>query len=217
MGDQLPAIPARLEHRPVRNGVALPWGNAALADGGVDFRSHHNAHWLESWQLGLCQVCGQTLTHPAVLLCGETALKHLLFNEPPAHPECAVYTSRVCPMVAGQRTHYADRPLVSSGPRGKTCPLPGCGCGGWMAHPDTTQAGRPAPSWFAVYVRTYRLAVDPEGQLLGGLCTPREVLTVRLVSRPGEGRCWLKVPDALDGYEPPEIGLLRREDRADRG
>lgn len=200
----LPPIPARLEHRPTRNGVVLPWGNVALADGGVDFRSHHNAHRIQSWTQGLCQVCSEPLTHPAVLLCSAERLTTLVFDEPPLHPECAIYTTKVCPMVNGERTHYADRPLVSHGQRGKTCPVEGCDCGGWVEDPAISKAGKPARPWYAVYVRTYTPAYRPDGDLIGGMCTPDEVLVVRLVSRPGEGRCWQKVTDWRDQYEPPE-------------
>lgn len=203
-------IPARLEHRPTLGGVVLPWANVHLADGGVDFRAHHRARHEACWTRGLCQARGETLTHPVVLLGGPNQLRRLLFDEPALHPECAAYTSRACPMVAGQRTHYADRALVTHGPRGAACYIPGCDCSGWVETPGGSSAGgSPAHEWYAVYVRTFVVAVRPDGGLIGGACQPSDVLTVRLVSEPGKGRCWRRVDDPLADYEAPQaVGVV---------
>lgn len=207
MADRFP-IPGRMAWNPVVGGVALPWANVRLGDGGADFRSHHHAKWLQCWSERLCQVCGDNLVHPIVLLGGPNQLRHLLFDEPPLHPECAVYTSRACPMVNGERTHYADRELISQGKRGRACYDPGCDCGGWVEHPNQHAAnhgGDPAHEWYAVYIRAYTLAARPDGSPIGGVCAPDDVLVVRLVSQPGEGRCWVKVTDWRDRYEAPEM------------
>lgn len=197
-------IPARCAHLPTVGGLVKPWGNVHLADGGVDFRSHHGARHIRCWHEGLCQVCGERLTTPAVLFGGPDELRQLVFTEPPMHPECAVYTSRACPMVNGARTHFADRPEVSQGRRGEVCPTPGCDCGGWVKHaPVSTKAGKPAHAWYAVYVSTFMPAWRPDMSFLGGIVYPEHVGVVRLVSEPGAGRCWRKVPDALDGYVAP--------------
>lgn len=205
-----PPVPARLGHRPTAGGVVIPWGNVQLADGGADFRSHHNTRWQQCWTHRRCQACGDRLTHPVVLLCGPNQLRQLLFDEPPLHPECAVYTTKACPMVAGRRTHYADREHIAHGKRGETCPDPDCDCEGWVPTPGATSAvgGGPAHEWYAVYMRRYDTAVRPDGSLMGGACAPGDVLVVRLVSRPGEGRCWVKVPDWRDRYEPPDTEVL---------
>lgn len=50
-------------------------------------------------------------------------------------------------------------------------------------------------------------AVRPDGDVIGALLRPEQVLRVRLVSTPGEGRCWTVVPDALTRYVPPDTTL----------
>lgn len=199
----VPPVPARCADRPTVGGLVHPYVNVTLAGGGVDFRAQHHTRAVECVSNNLCQVCAQPLVHPIVLLGTDRALAELVFGEPPLHPECAVYTSRACPMVAGRRTHYASGPSVSERERGRACFLPGCDCGGWVAHPGSRQAGAPAQPWFAVYVTDYAIATRPDGYVLGPAVTPDQVLAVRLVSRPGEGRLWRTVGDALAGYRPP--------------
>jgi hypothetical protein len=197
-------IPATCADRPTIGGRVIPYINVQLRDGGVDFRRQHRSRVIETLVKRLCQVCAQPLRHPIVLLGGPEDLKHLTFHEPPAHAECAVYATKACPMLAGERTRPATGPSVVEGRRGEQCPDPGCDCVGWVNNdPD----GEPVPPhpWYAVYVSTFQVYTDPGGHVEGALVFPEEVLVVRLVSRPGEGRCWQVIPDALDGYEPPEM------------
>lgn len=204
----VPPIPARLEHRPTSGGLVHPWVNVTLAGGGVDFRSQHRARSEAAWTQGLCQVCGDKLTVPLVLLGGPNQLERLLFDEPPCHPECAAYASQACPMVAGRLTHYPDRQRVSQGHRGTKCPDPGCECDGWV--PDSEgvdHGGEPAHVWYAVYASGYSVAFQPDGRLIGGALARDQVLKVRLVSRPGEGRCWTSVDD-------PPIGAVTAMEEA---
>jgi len=211
-------IPATCAGRPTTpDGLVIPFGNVQLADGGCDFRTHHNARWLACWEQRRCQVCGNRLTVPAVLLCGPRQLARLLFDEPPLHPECARYTSRACPMVAGQRSHYRTGPVLAHRSRGGTCPDPGCDCGGWVPTPGITAdpGGGSAHEWFAVYVRSYSLADTPDGRMTGGICSPADVVRVRRVSRPGRPPGpWEPVPNWLDSYTPPELAHPTREDPA---
>lgn len=205
-----PSIPAACAHRPTtRDGLVVPFANVKLADGGCDFRAHHQAAWARCWRDGLCQVCGHPLTHPIVLLCGPRQVQQLLFDEPPTHPECARYVVEACPMVAGHRARYATGPTVSARSRGSRCPDPGCDCAGWVPHPGAPAGGQgdPAHAWFAVWVRDYALAVTREQGVTGGICPPEQVLRVRQVSEPGGGplRPWREVPDWLDRYRPPDL------------
>lgn len=184
-------IPMRLAGRPTVGGLVQPWVNVALADGGCDFRAAHHSRWAKAWRDGLCQTCGQRFTTSRlVLLAGPNQLARLLFDEPPAHPECAAYASDACPMVSGRMPRYADREHLSEGRRGGVCPTPGCGCDGWVRHPGTggQPGGDPAHAWYAVWVRGYRLAVNPGGEVAGGAVDPSDVVRVRVVSLPGEGR-----------------------------
>jgi hypothetical protein len=205
-----PPIPASLEERPTVGGLVVPWVNVELADGGVDFRAQHHSRAIACWTQGLCQVCGNALRRPLVLLCTADRLKNLVFDaEPPLHPECCVYTSHACPMIGGRQTHYRAGDAVSEGARGQECADPGCDCGGWVATPaqpgDRSKRGTPAHPWYAVYATGYELVGDAAnpGQVLGGMVRPDQVLVVRHVSTPGEGRVWRRVDDPLDDYTSP--------------
>lgn len=203
-----PPIPTTCAHRPTIGGRVAPWVNVQLADGGVDFRNQHRARVEYALSRKVCQVCGTGLRYPMVLLGDSDSLVQLLFAEPPLHAECAVYTTRACPMVAGEKAQYATGPSLSQGPRGKECFDPGCSCGGWVSAnpPGGEKATEPHP-WFAVWATRYVVAFHPDGSVLGALVHPDDVLVVRLVSRPGEGRCWEKITDWRDRYERPEMSI----------
>lgn len=190
-----PPIPATCESRPTVAGVVIPWANVHLADGGVDFRSQHESKVQRCWIEGRCQVCGKRIAEPPfVLLGGPRQVAMLQFDEPPMHPECAAYVSRACPMVAGRLERYADRDVVSEGPRGATCVEPGCNCGGWVPTPGLTPGpgGDPAHDWYAVYVSSYSLGVteDRRDRVHSGIVERAQVLAIRHVSAPGAGRMW---------------------------
>jgi hypothetical protein len=176
-----PPIPAALAHRPTVGGLVIPWANVVLADGGADFRSVHHSKWARAWTCGICQTCGQALGSPIVLLGGPNQLTSY-FDEPPLHPWCAAYATKACPMVAGRLDRYADRAHVSDGPRGQTCPESGCDCAGWVPHTRGSAGGDPAHAWWAVWARSFAVAVDPDGRLLGGI--PDAELRRRLISTP---------------------------------
>ena len=190
-----PPIPVTCAARPTVGGVVVPWANVHLADGGVDFRSQQESRVQRCWIERRCQVCGTRIPRPpAVLFGGPRQVAALQFDEPPLHPECAVYVSRACPMVAGRMDRYADRDVVTRGHRGSTCPDAECGCGGWVPTPGVApeQGGDPAHDWFAVYVSGYALGVteDRPDRVHSGVVEPAQVLVVRHVSTPGGGRKW---------------------------
>jgi hypothetical protein len=205
----VPPIPATCEHRPTIGGFVRPWINIELGDGGIDFRGQHRARAEQAIIQQLCQVCGKRLRRPIVLLGRADELQHLMFDEPPLHPECAAYTSHACPMVAGRMTHHPNRPQLVEGPRGARCPVDGCDCGGWVPArtADESTEERSVQPWYAVYVAGYSSARDQNGTLLV-LATPALVLRVRLVSRPGEGRLWIPVTEALKHYRAPTFQTL---------
>lgn len=218
MPDAPPPIPASCAARPTTpDGLVIPWANVVLRDGGVDFRSHHNARWESCWRQALCQVCGRPIPRPIVFLCGPRQLEQLLFDEPPTHPECARYVAWACPMVAGQRERYRTGPPISDRHRGKACPDPRCDCGGLVPTPGTDARagnGDPAHEWFAVWVTAFHLAAvtdttRPEGhRITGGACLPDDVIRVRRISRPGAAlQPWETVPPAhwQARYRPPEV------------
>lgn len=189
-----PPIPATCEHRPTIGGVVSPWANVQLADGGVDFRAQHESRVQSCWLNGLCQLCGGRVDRPIVLFGGPRQVAALQFDEPPLHPECAVYASHACPMVAGRAEKYATRQVLVDGHRGAVCPDPGCDCGGWVPTPGLTPpaGGDPAHDWYAVYVSGYACGVSERqpGRVHSALVSAEQVLAVRHVSTPGVGRTW---------------------------
>ena len=211
----VPPIPATCVHRPTIGGLVRPWVNVELADGGIDFRSQHRRRAELAITNQLCQVCGRPLCRPNILLGGPDQLRTLAFGEPPLHAECAVYTSYACPMVAGRMNHVRTAAPLVQGPRGAACATPGCDCGGWVSTEPAeipTEAPQPQP-WYALYTSGYTSARDEHGKLLA-ITSPAAVLRVRLVSRPGQGRVWISVADALKDYEAPTF--LRSDAAATR-
>lgn len=189
-----PPIPMTCSRRPTAGGVVIPWANVQLADGGCDFRSQHESKVQRCFLEGRCQVCGLPIPQPIVFFGGPRQVAQLQFDEPPLHPECAVYVSRACPMVAGRLERYADREAVAEGRRGEVCPDPDCECGGWVPTPGLTPSpgGDPAHDWYAVYVSGYSLGVAPKrrDRVHSAIVEHGQVLTIRHVSTPGVGRTW---------------------------
>lgn len=179
-----PAVPARLAGRPLQGGLVVPWIQVALADGSYDFASRHWSRVIACFTGRRCQVDGEPLGRPLVLLGGPQSLEpgHY-FGEPPVHPECARYTAAACPMVAGRRPFFRSAPTAAEGKRGKRCPDPGCECGGWVTHDPIPAEPRPAHPWLAVWVEDYAIAVTPAGKLLGAV-VDRPPLKVQTVSTP---------------------------------
>lgn len=207
-----PTIPATCEHRPTIGGLVRPWINVELRDGGIDFRAQHTRKVRQALTERLCQVCGTPLGVRVVLLGGPRHLEQLLFHEPPLHPECAVYTSRACPVVAGAVDELPTGPSLAEGHRGDRCDVDGCDCGGWVPTPgDTGSADHELRPWFAVWATGYRTAFRPDGSVLGALVYPYQVLWVRRVSEPGRGRCWERLPDPLAGYRAPDLAVPGQE------
>lgn len=219
--DIRPPVPVTCAHRPLIGGLVAPYVNATLADGGVDFRSPHNARYEECWKHSKCQTCGGYLGAKSVLFGGPNQLRDRHFGEPPLCLPCAAYASRACPMVAGRMERYAIHATVSEGKRGHVCP-DGCGCPGWQPTDPSVprHAGDPAHPWYAVYVPTGSWQLT--GKQVTGPCNDRKCrqehvrlvlngaillarpLTVRLVSAPGQGRVWRTLTGAEVANLMPE-------------
>ena len=206
MSDPLVPIPASCADRPTVGGLVVPVVNIRLDDGGVDFRTPHQATYEQCWTENLCQTCGNPIGPLSVLFGGPNQLRKRHFDEPPLCPPCAVYASQACPMVGGRMAYYADRERVSEGRRGYVCPDDDCGCGGFRASdPNAYDAsGEPAHEWFAVYVRTggWQLTGNEvtapcsdrgclhKRLLINGCLLTVEPRKVALVSTPEDGRVW---------------------------
>lgn len=203
MADDRPPIPASLARRPERGGLALPWVNAELADGGVDFRSPHTARYEQAWNGCLCQSCGNPTGPRAVLVCGPRQVLTLRFDEPPVCPPCAVYASQACPFVSGRSVTYPDRPRITEGHRGKKCTDPSCGCGGWTTTDPEHSAdmgGQPNLPWYACWIsprdyiltasvitsRCSDLGCEHKRTLIRGAMLTVLPMKIQLLSEPGE-------------------------------
>lgn len=207
----LPPIPATCANRPTIGGLVVPYLNIRLADGGADFRTPSQTRYARCWQHNLCQTCGDFLTYRSVLFGGPNQLRRRRFDEPPLCPPCASYATHACPMVAGRMPRYADRRRLAEGHRGKTCPDPGCDCGGYTdADPNARDtSGDPAHPWYALYVPTGGWQVT--GHEVKTTCSDRgcvhtrvivdgcylttDPMKVMLVSEPGAGRIWRRLSD----------------------
>lgn len=160
-------IPARLAHRPTQGGRVIPWIQVVLADGTADFRSVHETKRLEALRRRLCGVCGEPHAYYLVFLVeGEKEVRRRHFGEPPLHPECAEYTVRACPMVAGDLERHPARPTRSQGPRGEKCSTPGCDCAGWVSHDRRATRDRPRAPWWWYRTRTYTIRTDRRGRIV---------------------------------------------------
>lgn len=198
--DIRPPIPARYPQQSVRGGLAMPYVNVRLADGGVDLRSQHAARAETCWRDSRCQLCGQSIAFEdgAALVGGPSQLRDLVFHEPPMHRECMAYASKACPVLSGRWDTFPSGPSLAERSRGKVCYEPNCNCGGWVPSPGDDgprHAGEPNHRWWVVFVSRWTLAVYPDGRLHGGAVDPREAASARLVSEPGRGRVWERVED----------------------
>ena len=164
MPDEVP-LPSRLLDRPQQRGLVVPYISVQTSAGDAILGNVHRARALECIDQKRCQICGQRLTMPVVVLVRESQL-HLRYSDEPAlHPECARYSVAACPMLNGRMSHYAGG---STRHLGKACDKPGCDCGGWVNSPGTSsKAGEPAEPWVAVWLRDYALAVDEQHRLHG--------------------------------------------------
>ena len=205
--EKRPPIPLTLAARPVRGGLAVPWINAELADGGADFRSTHRTRYEDAWKRSRCQSCGNFTGARAVLVCGPRQILHGHYDEAPACPPCALYASRACPMVAGRTEVYPDRPRVVEGHRGESCTDPDCGCAGWVnidPEHSADMGGSPVLPWYAAWVpsgawqitahkavvRCSDLGCEHEQLMINGAQLLKPPLKVTLISEPGTGRIW---------------------------
>lgn len=162
-----PPIPLRLADRPTVGGLVIPWISVQHADGSAHLGAVHGSRVDTCLNGRCCQTCGEHLGARVVLFARPADFARGYVAEPALHPECAAYSAKACPMVAGTMTHYRkNAPKVA----GRPCDKPGCGCAGWVdTDGQDARAGADAEPWFAVWIRLadYRTAVDQDGRLIG--------------------------------------------------
>lgn len=162
-----PPIPQRCIDRPVLGGLVVPY-ISLVAEGRTHLGGTHGIRVAECVANYLCQIDGQPLGDPPYLfLATQTMIDEGFSGEPALHPECAAYSVKACPMVAGRMLAYSKHP---HDPSGKPCNLAGCDCGGWTSS-QGANAGKSAEPWFRVWVRTYAIGVKERGPVTVGNVT----------------------------------------------
>lgn len=214
--DAAPPIPLRLTDRPTAAGLVVP---VVTPQAG------------RRWLFGLldadlrdrclserrCQICGDPLGPTLVLLLRESDLPERCTSEPALHPECAAYTQRACPMIAGRMNRYRatahplppgyastdDRP-PSADPvdtdriRALLADL------GVLSPPDGSSptaspapagerctgsghAGAAAEPWHTVWLHAYDIEPDVRSGQLAASYRNQQPLTIRPVQLPDAG------------------------------
>ena len=146
-------VPARCATLPtLPGGMVVPW--VALTGRGGPVLGALDAGKVAQCLLeALCQVCGQQLSRPYVVLVRETDAARNWSPDPALHPECAGYSARVCPMLAGRQDRY-----VTTVERVERA--------GWTG----ARQGEPRPivPWHAVWLRDpYTVVLDALGRPSG--------------------------------------------------
>lgn len=155
-------IPLRLAGRPTQGGLVVPWISVQLGDGGFDLGNMHTSRVNTCFYKQSCQICGELIVGRLVFFLTESTLDTMVATEPPMHPECAAYAAKACPMVTGRMRHYRTSLSRAYGPAGEQCDIPGCDCSGWQPSDTSSNAGRSAEAWHAVWCTSYTVTVPDE-------------------------------------------------------
>jgi hypothetical protein len=194
-GQQPPPIPRPLIDRPTVAGLVVPIVTPN-SEGRWLFGLLDHAQQQRCLRDRLCQICGRPLGEPLVLLLRESDLDARCTSEPGLHPECAAYTQRVCPMIAGRLAHYrATQREVPPGYRRATPdPVPELDAlTSWLdemaallGSPRPTSSprlGADAEQWHAVWLRAYDVETDPRNQQPAASYREYRPLRIRPVRR----------------------------------
>jgi hypothetical protein len=177
---EVPPIPACLADRPTVAGLVVPYLSVQSGHRAILGRVHRTKR-NQCIVNKLCQIDGELLTVPCVVLVPEGQLDRRWTTEPALHPQCARYSTRACPLLNGQMTT-----LHNPGPHPHlACDLPGCDCGGWVMSPGQIprEPDTPAEPYVEVWLSRYDQGVNPHGELLGVAWEPSYVLRIRPVER----------------------------------
>lgn len=180
-----PPIPARCAERPVLGGLVVPHISVVAAGRPVLGAVHRNKA-MRCISGYLCQICGQALTRPIVVIVTAKQLADRYSPEAALHPECAAYSIRACPMLNGRTDtlRHPDRHI------GTACDLPGCDCGGWTfaSGEEENRRGAAVDGWWSVWLDDYLIAVNDRREV-HGLAWRSEPRRVRhIIGEGGDGR-----------------------------
>lgn len=109
--------------------------------------------------LRLCQVCGEELGRghgpgqQVVVFVRPQDWVRGVGPEAGLHPECAAYSTRGCPMLAGRMPTYRSNAIAA---RITPCEDPECDCPQWIqpgpSSEEATRAGHPADAWYSILI-----------------------------------------------------------------
>ncbi|GGP80841.1 hypothetical protein GCM10010278_69220 [Streptomyces melanogenes] len=159
-----PGIPVRCLHRPLFQGLVVPWVSLTH-NGHTAFGSLDASRMRHAFHRRLCQICSGRLEERFFVLVRPADQGQGYSPEPALHPECLPYAAAHCPMLNGHATHYRSRPVLASHPAGRPCPDASCACPAPGADEDhTARSGQPADRYEAWMIdsRHYLLAYRQE-------------------------------------------------------
>ncbi|MFE3060913.1 hypothetical protein [Nocardia sp. NPDC059239] len=162
-----PSIPARLHDAPTAQGLAIPFltlchrGRTSPVWGAIDPERYALVLGLR-----LCQVCGEDLgsghgpSQQVVVFVRPQDWVRGVGPGVEINPECAAYSTRACPMLAGRMPTYRSNAIAA---RITPCDDPQCDCRQWTP-PDSEseesqRAGKPADPWYSMLIdaRDYQI------------------------------------------------------------
>ncbi|MEV6096167.1 hypothetical protein [Nocardia sp. NPDC051981] len=164
-----PPLPARLHDAPTAQGLAIPYltlchrGRVSPVWGAIDPERYALVLGLR-----LCQVCGEELGHghgpghQVVVFVRPQDWVRGVGPEAGLHPECAAYSTRGCPMLAGRMPIYRSNAIAA---RFTPCGDPECGCPQWVQpgadSDEAIRAGQPADAWYSLLIDAHDYRIGP--------------------------------------------------------
>lgn len=148
MARRTPAVPEALARRPrTSSGLPVPFVAAERPDGSPDFTLIDPLRSLHASSRRLCAICGEALGYWLAFIGGPKSFDGRTFIDGPAHEECLLAATRLCPYLAQRATRRSTR----ASERG-----------------SASQGFDPAkPCEFAIGIaRSYRSFVDHHGVVL---------------------------------------------------
>ncbi|MEU6559412.1 hypothetical protein [Nocardia nova] len=195
-------VPSRLAHAPVSAGMVVPYVTLTHRDPARPvWGALNHARLQQIWLHGLCQVCGQRLEGPWVVVYLRPAdFLRGIGPEPGLHPDCGRYSTHACPMLSGRTDRYNPHP------HRRPCGDPDCTCSLWAPPaPDPGEAhrdGQPAEAWYEAWIaiEDYTLTSVPRN----ADTPPAYGVEIRPASRL---RKLHKIRDAAPGTDPGDQPL----------
>ncbi len=109
-------MPNTMRRRPIdERGYPVPWFTAVV-NGKYDLRVADARKIPKALHQRICWICGQRMGLVATFVVGPMAVMNSVTSEPPSHPDCAEWASRVCPFI-NQSMRFRNRHEYPEGTR----------------------------------------------------------------------------------------------------